>query len=149
MRNVRTRVTIATAIACLGFSLIPTSATAHGRHTIRRYTLSHHHPKTGSVLCAGFVVNTGHGVTVRVISGPAPVKGSPVSGFARGDGSRTLVGIASFGLSEPGLYTVRTVLKSRRGRVLKSVTKSYEVPDGEPLVGPIECPDPANDSFPE
>jgi hypothetical protein len=152
MKNARRTFAIAAAVACLALSVVPTTASAHGRHTIRRYALSHHHPKTGSLLCAAFAVNTGHVVTVRVVSGPAPVVGSPATGYARGDGTRSIVGVVSFDITTPGTYTVRTILKTRRGSVLRRATQSYEVPppppDGEP-VGPFECPTRAEDSFPD
>jgi hypothetical protein len=152
MKKARRRFAVAAAVACLGLSVVPTSASAHGRHTIRRYTLSHYHPegKGASYLCAGFEVNRGHGVVVSVVSGPQTVEGSPVRGFARGDETRSIVGIASFRVTTPGTYRIRTVLRSRTGQVLKRTSAAYTVPppppDGE-VSGFFECPSPEEDSF--
>jgi hypothetical protein len=135
-------------------SLVPSTASAHGRHTIRRYTLSHTYAegKGAAYLCAGFEVNRGHGVVVSVVSGPEAVDGSPVRGFARGDETRSIVGIASFRVTTPGTYRIRTVLRSRTGQVVNRTAANYTVPppppDGE-VSGMYECPSPETDSFPE
>ncbi|MGH2808991.1 MAG: hypothetical protein ACRDKT_17140 [Actinomycetota bacterium] len=152
--NARRKFAVAATVACLGLSVVPVSVSAHGRHTIRRYTLSHFHPegKSSSYLCAGFVVNRGHAVVVSVVSGPGTVEGSPARGFARGRASQTIAALASFRVSTPGTYRVRTVLRSRTGQVVRRRSANYTVPPAPPegeVAGLIDCPSPANDSFPD
>jgi hypothetical protein len=152
MKKARRSFAIAAAVGCLALSMVPSTASAHGRHSIRRYTLSHLYPegKQATYLCAGFEVNRGHGVVVSVVSGPEAVDGSPVRGFARGDETRSIVGVASFRVTTPGTYRVRTVLRSRTGQVLNRTSAAYTVPpappEGEPS-GMFECPSPEADSF--